>query len=107
MGPKFGERKAALEAAGLWIGKKRFVKFTFGNTHEMVQHPRKPLEQTNKWCMSMRINNSDFDTGKFIRSVTYTLHPTYERPVLKATIAPFLISRLAWGYFNVEMEIEF
>jgi transcription initiation factor IIF auxiliary subunit len=45
--------------------------------------------------------------GKFVDSVTYHLHPTFKPSVIKVTEAPFLISRIGWGYFEIHMEIVF
>ena len=42
-----------------------------------------------------------------IKSVTYHLHPTYDISVVKVRKAPFILSRCAWGYFVVKIEIEF
>lgn len=47
------------------------------------------------------------ETAKFIKSVTYHLHPTFKPPVIKVTKAPFLLSRVGWGYFDIKMVIEF
>ena len=46
-------------------------------------------------------------TGKFIKSVTYHLHPTFKPSVIKVAEAPFILSRIGWGYFEVHMEIVF
>ena len=42
-----------------------------------------------------------------IKCVTYHLHPTFTPSVIKVKQAPFLLSRIGWGYFDVEIEIEF
>jgi len=39
--------------------------------------------------------------------VTYHLHPTFKPSVIKVDEAPFLLSRVGWGYFTLEMDIEF
>ena len=39
--------------------------------------------------------------------MTYHLHPTYAVSRIIVREAPFLLSRVAWGYFEVTMKIEF
>ena len=52
--------------------------------------------------------NDDHDlTSKYIKSVTYHLHPTFKVNKIKLTEAPFLLSRVGWGYFEIQMDIEF
>ena len=46
-------------------------------------------------------------TGKYIKSVVYNLHPTFNPSVIKIEQPPFLISRIGWGYFTIEIEIEY
>lgn len=112
MGSKFEERKAELEAAGEWLANKRLIKFSFGNTHEEVKNPKPSgsdpkTTNTHRWCMFMSLSNEVEQTSKFIKSVTYHLHPTFRQNKIKVSEAPFLLSRLGWGYFDVEMDVEF
>mmetsp|Transcript_6771 Transcript_6771/g.8850 ORF Transcript_6771/g.8850 Transcript_6771/m.8850 type:complete len:99 (+) Transcript_6771:411-707(+) len=88
------------------------VKFAYGNTHSMVENPKKARSnksEVNKhrWVMFVALNTDKDQTAKFVKSVTYHLHPTFKPSVIKVTEAPFLLSRIGWGYFDVEMEIEF
>ena len=46
-------------------------------------------------------------TAKYIKSVTYHLHPTFKPSEVKVISPPFLISRVGWGYFTIEVEIEY
>ena len=57
--------------------------------------------------MFVCLNNDKDATQKIIKSVTYHLHPTFKPNVIKIEEAPFLLSRIGWGYFDVEVEIEF
>lgn len=58
--------------------------------------------------MFITLNNEKVDeTVKFIKSVTYHLHPTFKPSVIKVEQAPFLLSRVGWGYFEVEFDVEF
>jgi len=99
-------------AEGVWTGDKMTVKFAYGNTHSMVENPKKARSnksEVNKhrWVMFVALNTDKDQTAKFVKSVTYHLHPTFKPSVIKVTEAPFLLSRIGWGYFDVEMEIEF
>ena len=57
--------------------------------------------------MFVSLNGNPEETSKYIKSVTYHLHPTFRPNKIKVTEAPFLLSRLGWGWFEVEMDIEF
>ena len=109
MGAQFEERKQELEAEGEWNKATSLLKISFGNTHEDVRNPRKDGGHTmsHRWCMFLSVNESPVTTRKYIKSVTYHLHPTYRVNKIKVNEAPFLLSRVAWGYFEVCAEIEF
>jgi hypothetical protein len=42
-----------------------------------------------------------------ISKVTFRLHPTFRQPNVEVTKAPFAISRIGWGTFNVGIIVEF
>ena len=111
MGAQFEERKAELEAAGEWIGLTRLIKFAYGNTHEDVKNPKKTPdgETTNshRWCMFVSLNGNPEETQKYIKQVTYHLHPTFRQNKIVVQEAPFLLSRVGWGWFTVRMDIQF
>lgn len=46
-------------------------------------------------------------TSQIVESVTYKLHPTFRPSVIKVTEYPFILSRVGWGYFTLDMDIEF
>ena len=89
----------------------RLLKFSFGNTHEEVKNPKptngKPgTTNSHRWCMFMSLNTPE-ETARYIKSVTYHLHPSFAKNKIKVTEAPFLLSRVGWGYFEITMDIEF
>ena len=51
--------------------------------------------------MFVSLNGNPEETQRYIKSVTYHLHPTFRPNKIKVTEAPFLLSRLGWGYFEV------
>ena len=70
---------------------------------------RSDSQEVNKhrWTMfvSLSLQGQADQTSEFIRSVTYKLHPTFRPSVIKIEKAPFLIARVGWGYFTIEVEI--
>ena len=57
--------------------------------------------------MFMTCNDNKVETKEFIKSVTYHLDPSFKPSVFKVTEAPFNLSRVGWGYFEIEIEVEF
>ena len=57
--------------------------------------------------MFIAFNDNRELTSKYIKSVTYHLHHTFKPNKIKVSEAPFLLSRVGWGIFDVEMDIEF
>ena len=57
--------------------------------------------------MFVSLNGNPEETQKYIKSVTYHLHPTFRPNKITVTEAPFLLSRLGWGWFEIEIDIEF
>ena len=88
------------------------MSFSFGNTHERVPNP-KPCRSNpdymnrHKWCMFMKVDEDNELTSKIIKSVTYKLFPGFKPRVVQLLKPPFLLSRVGWGYFDVEIEVEF
>ena len=107
MPEKYEERKSALVESDNWFGNKRLIKFTFGNKHIRVRDPNNSEKLTHRWTMSMNLDGSSAETSKIIKSVTYYLHRSYKVRKIKVRQAPFELSRLAWGYFDIDMDIEF
>ena len=57
--------------------------------------------------MFVALNNDKEQTQKYIKKVTYHLHPTFKPNKIEIVQAPFLLARVGWGYFEIEMDIEF
>ena len=88
------------------------LRFAFGNTHEDVKNPKavngdETLKNSHRWAMFVAFNDNKDLTAKYIKSVTYHLHPTFRVNKIKVSEAPFLLSRVGWGYFTIQMDIEF
>ena len=112
MGDQYEERKAELLADGRWVGNKKLLKFAFGNTHELVKNPRpsrsnKSESNSHRWAMFVAFNDNKDLTAKYVKSVTYNLVPGFKPTKIKVSKAPFLLSRVGWGYFTVNFDIEF
>ena len=111
MGHEYEERKAELESKGKWVNKN-LLRFAFGNTYEEVENPKRARSNKSewnyhRWTMFVAFNDDKELTSKYIKSVTYYLVPGFKPRKIKVTNAPFLLSRVGWGYFTVEMDIEF
>ena len=101
-----------MEEAGDWVGDKKMIKFAFGNTHSDVVNPKNSRSKTgtknsHRWTMFVVLNGDNAQTAKYIKSVTYHLHPTFKPSVIKIEEAPFLLARVGWGYFEIQMDVEF
>ena len=112
----FEKRKQELIQMNLWRGSKTPVRFVFGNTHDLISDPREPRRQVknvHRWSMFLTLldpSSSDpthASTAKYIKSVTYHLHPTFRPRAVRVDRPPFLLSRLGWGYFEVFLDVEF
>ena len=84
------------------------MRFAFGNTHEEIKEKDAKQSRTNKnaknthrWAMFLCFNDNKDLTAKYIKSVTYHLHPTFKPSKIKVSEAPFLLSRIGWGWFTV------
>ena len=108
----FEERKQKLIQQGQWRGNRKSVFISVGNTHEKVENPKPASDSKNvnahRWAMFVCLSNGKKEeTGNYVESVTYHLHPTFKPSVIKVTQAPFLLSRIGWGYFEMEIDIVF
>lgn len=90
MGPTYEETKNDLIKEGKYFARQ-FVRFTYGNTWEVVDFPQAKdgSGKINRWTMELSINDGQENVGKYIESVTYILHPTYRNNVIKVTQPPF------------------
>jgi len=52
-------------------------------------------DNSHKWGLSIS------QGVEKVSEVTYLLHPTFREPIVKITEAPFTISRIGWGVFDV------
>ena len=51
--------------------------------------------------------NTPTKIAKYIKSVTYRLHPTFKPRLITVIEAPFLLSRVGYGTFEIDMDVEF
>ena len=65
------------------------------------------MKTFHRWTMTLSLNNNKKLTSHFINRVKYTLHPTYAKNMLNVYDPPFSLTRLAWGWFDVTIEITF
>lgn len=79
--------------AGLALHKPapRGAAVRFGNTYFPVESDTNP----HGWALELRGDVSA------VARVVYTLHPTFQDPVVEVTEAPFRLQRQGWGTFRV------
>ena len=62
-------------------------------------------EATHKWCVYVRgVNNENI--SNFIKSVTFTLHTTFQNNVRTLNKWPFELYEMGWGEFDIKIKIE-
>ena len=77
--------------SGEWVKDLKSILFSIGNTHEEVKNPKPSKSQpqtknTHRWTMYVTLANGKAEeTSKYIKSVTYHLHPTFKPSVIKLT----------------------
>ena len=84
LGQEYESAKAKLIREGKYV-TTRMVRFTYGNTWELVDYPeaRDGSGKSNKWTMQLSINDGNENVSKYIKSVTYILHPNYSENVIE------------------------
>jgi transcription initiation factor IIF auxiliary subunit len=111
--PEYLARKEELILAGEWVKDLSTVLFSIGNTHENVANPKRAHSNkdelnSHRWTMYVSMANGKAEeSSKYIKSVTYHLCYGFNPRVIKVTQAPFLLARVGWGYFDVELVVEY
>lgn len=62
--------------------------------------------KTHKWCCYLRPFRPEDDLS-FIKRVVFTLHPSFENPVICVDSQPFEITNCGWGEFEIIIRVEF
>jgi len=80
------------------------VKFLYGNTHELIAVG--PGEQNrHHWTCFVKCARNESEAGKYIKSVKFELHPTFQSPIRIRNKPPFEVSCIGWGYFTIPITI--
>eukprot|EP00347_Sterkiella_histriomuscorum_P016628 403352460 len=112
---KFKERLEELKTQGLLEGNQIRIKFIYGNDHKPVQNPKKVGQDNynaNEWTTFVRLVpnqglNSNDSIKRYIQKVRFGLHPTFGVTEIDVKSAPFQMTRIGWGVFNIPIEIFF
>jgi hypothetical protein len=108
---QFEKRLSELKDLGLLCGNKIMIHFAFGNLHELIKSPGtttvEKLSNQHAWTMFVALNHAKALTGEIIKSVTYDLHETFYPKEVSVSSYPFICRRIGWGYFDVQIKIEF
>jgi YEATS domain-containing protein 4 len=81
-----------------------------GNAHELVKSAKPSrtggkLKNSHRWTMKVAIH--DDDTSRFIEKVVFKLHPTFKMNTVEVKQAPFQLSKIGWGEFEIGIEVHF
>lgn len=60
----FEKRKAELKSDGRWVGKKRLIQFSYGNTHALVEDDEGIGK--HRWTMFVIFSEDKFATDQYI-----------------------------------------
>ena len=107
---EFEERKKELIKAGLWSSNRIGIVLEYGNDWEEIKRPqisKQGNEMSNRWTMYLRTPNDPKMIDKLVESITFTLHPTYASPVITVKKAPWMQSKIAYGWFDLTMRVKF
>ena len=87
------------------------MTFSFGNTVEYDKEGRPSRDGTKvnhyRWIAFVIANELREESDLIIKKVTYNLHKTFSPNKVEVETAPFIISYIGWGTFEIVIEIEF
>lgn len=88
---------------------------TFGNRHELLSDEDPAIREdhsvpagvksNHKWTMELRTENSE--DAALIEKVVYTLHSSFRNPIVEVFEAPYRLTRVGWGIFDVQAVVHF
>ena len=60
---------------------------------------------THKWCVYVRGLNKE-NISNFVKSVQFTLHPSFQNNIRTINKFPFELYEVGWGEFDIKIKIE-
>jgi len=75
----------------------------YGNLHKAVERTDGNVHEWTVFVEEVRAKEAE--TTSYVKQVTYKLHPTFQPSVVTLDSAPFALSRVGWGTFNIGIEI--
>ncbi|KAL4509285.1 hypothetical protein ABPG72_018216 [Tetrahymena utriculariae] len=87
-----------------------FLVLEYGNNHEFEQNQQQSQSNPNKtnshrWCCFVKLNVSQGKESDYIDRVEFKLHETFKQPLVTSNKAPFQVSCLGWGTFQIPIKI--
>ncbi|KAH7727563.1 YEATS family protein [Aphelenchoides avenae] len=82
------------------------VRLRVGHDTKKLSHPTEQ-QHTHRWTVFVRATGEDFKDNSFVRGVTFTLHESFENPVVKVKQPPFEVTRTGWGGFMMVIGVQF
>jgi len=103
-----GTEKVVEEVTEKKIGSPQKPLVTIGNTHTILTTV-KAGEPAEEWTVFLRHANGTSlpSTAIGIKEVVFTLHPDFDPSVVTVKSAPFEVTRVGWGAFDVGVEVRF
>jgi YEATS domain-containing protein 4 len=78
--------------------------FVYGSKATRVQ--RNEEGKTHTWSCYVRSADGS-QLGEYVKSVTFTLHPSFAESVRCISKAPFEVSECGWGEFDILIKVSF
>jgi len=75
----------------------------YGNTHDMVDDPVKKANY-HSWKVFVKLNDEE-DASKYIKKVTFDIHPTFNPSHYEFVKEPYEMQRFGWGTFPIPIKV--
>ena len=82
------------------------MKIVFGNEYKYLEGSFD--KNVHSWKVYVKLEDipSGVKESDLIEKVKFKLHPTFNPPEVVKDKPPYLVSRLGWGTFNIEIEVD-
>lgn len=77
------------------------------NLDKIIEKSNISKQEDDKEGLSSEIEDFEILDHHIIKKVTFMLHPTFTPSTVYRTNAPFSLTRIGWGVFNIQIRVEF
>ena len=87
------------------------IEFEYGNTHNLLDMPLPPTQSSSgskihhEWKVYVKIKDNSLNSGDYIESVHFKLHPTFKNRFIECDGPPFEYRTTGWGTFMISILI--